>query len=343
MKISKLPNFGDYGHIIDGVDFEHMTVEEWQDIGRLHLQGLVTVIRNVNLNKEDFRTWLTHFGDIRFTAEQRLKKKYGVSTVDELLLLYKAKRLEEYDMYQLKTKLHTLEKTKNGPIGRVTGTKDAKGNYQGVFGIGDVEWHSNEGSLLTFVPGVALLGHSHMVGSSTGFSHTANFYQDCSESLRSELDEMVIVYNFEKGALNHLEDEDEDFYKRLKEHFCPEEDMRVPFVVTSPGGIRGLHYPKYNMNRIEGMSIEESRRIFKLIEAYTLSPKNVYDHWYQNDNDLLLFDNSITMHRRIGGHPERLAYRMQFIYNKLVDNWCPYDKQPWIDMFWEQDSDIQTV
>lgn len=343
MKISKVPNFGDYGHYIDGVDFDHITDEEWNFIGHLHLKGLVTVIRNVNIKKENYRNLLTKFGDIKITAEQKLYKKYNIKTTEEFLALYRAKQLDEADAYQLRTKLHTLEKTSGGPIYRVTGMKDAKGNYLGTFGAGNVAWHSNEGSVVNFVPGVALLGFANMRGSSTGFAQTANFYEDCSESLRSELDDMVIVYNFQKGAINELEEEDEEFHKRLQIHFCPEDNMRVPFVLNSPGGIRGLHYPKYNMSHIEGMSVKDSRRIFDLIETYITSPKQVFDHWYQNDNDLLLFDNSITMHRRIGYHPERLAYRMQFVYNRLVPDWCPYDKQEWIDEFRREENTLQAV
>ena len=48
-----------------------------------------------------------------------------------------------------------------------------------------------------------------------------------------------------------------------------------------------------------------------------------YRHWYKNDNDLCLFDNSITLHNREiagDGHlPERLAWRIQFDFDKFVD------------------------
>ena len=50
MKISKIPGLGRFGVFIDDVDFDNITNEEWQEIGKLHLEKLVTIIRNTNLN-----------------------------------------------------------------------------------------------------------------------------------------------------------------------------------------------------------------------------------------------------------------------------------------------------
>ena len=48
-------------------------------------------------------------------------------------------------------------------------------------------------------------------------------------------------------------------------------------------------------------------------------------HWYQTNNDLCLFDNSITLHRRLGDIKDRLCYRIQHDYSLLTDReWRPY-------------------
>ena len=40
----------------------------------------------------------------------------------------------------------------------------------------------------------------------------------------------------------------------------------------------------------------------------------------------MLFDNSVTQHRRIGGHPDRVAYRYQYFPKNLLEStWQPYD------------------
>jgi len=49
MKVSKIPGLGRFGIFIDDVDFDHLTDEEWLEIGKMHLDNFVTIIRNTNL------------------------------------------------------------------------------------------------------------------------------------------------------------------------------------------------------------------------------------------------------------------------------------------------------
>ena len=49
MKISKIPGLGRFGVFVDDVDFKTITEEEWLEIGKLHLENLVTIIRDCNL------------------------------------------------------------------------------------------------------------------------------------------------------------------------------------------------------------------------------------------------------------------------------------------------------
>jgi hypothetical protein len=58
--------------------------------------------------------------------------------------------------------------------------------------------------------------------------------------------------------------------------------------------------------------------------------KYIYDHKYKTDNELLLFDNSVTLHRRKDpGHPDRVAYRIQYDPSNLLDSpWYPFDHLP---------------
>jgi len=45
--------------------------------------------------------------------------------------------------------------------------------------------------------------------------------------------------------------------------------------------------------------------------------KYAWDYWYENDDDLLIFDNTITQHRRLGDTTNRLALRYAFDYTYL--------------------------
>jgi alpha-ketoglutarate-dependent taurine dioxygenase len=169
-----------------------------------------------------------------------------------------------------------------------------------------------------------------MTGSSTGFVQTADLYQSFSDSFRSELDEMVVIHEYIPGGINDREITDPNLGNVLRMEFCQFDGSEVPMVLTSPGGHKGLHYTTNTATGIKGMTKEESSKIFKIIDEKLFTDKYVYDHKYVTDNELLLFDNSITMHRRKDpGHPNRLAYRIQYDPSNVLDSpWYPYNHLP---------------
>ena len=201
----------------------------------------------------------------------------------------------------------------------------------GLFGSGDLLWHSNESGDIAFTPGVALLGDHGMTKSATGFMVTSPYYYSLSESMRSELDEMVLIHNFQEGKIN-VNDENNVVYKNM----CPEPETEIPLVIQSPAGIKGLHFPYNTTTRIKDYPIEESVRLleeikFKLTQYY-------YDYWWENDDDLLIFDNSIVQHRRLGDTTDRLCYRYQFDYSYLQYRvtgkpYMPYLQEPYISRY----------
>jgi hypothetical protein len=54
----------------------------------------------------------------------------------------------------------------------------------------------------------------------------------------------------------------------------------------------------------------------------------MYEHWYQRDKDILIFDNSITVHNRKiennGISPNRVGLRIQFDYDYLAGDYEPF-------------------
>ena len=189
-------------------------------------------------------------------------------------------------------------------------------------------WHSNESGDLVFSPGVSLLGVDGVVGSATGFVTTTDWYENQTESFRSELDEMVIQHKFTPGKINPGLREEQDGI--MNRNMCPEPN-ELPLVCQSPGGIKGLHYSINTIEGIVGMSKEESQKLFDSINKTLFVDEYIYDHWYKQDNDLCLFDNSITLHRRLGGITDRMCYRLQFSYDQLIDPlWCPWLQEPYI-------------
>jgi len=204
--------------------------------------------------------------------------------------------------------------------------KNSKGESMGVFDNGELLWHSNECSDPAFVPAVSLMGYQEMIGSCTGFVTTADWFETQSESFKSELRELVTVNNYRPASLNPvINEEQEQFYKN---NMCPIPNGELPLIIKSPGGIEGVHLPANTFDYFKGMSKKDSVNLYNKIWNGLLQPQYIYEHWYKNDNDILIFDNSITLHNRKiennGISTNRVGLRIQFDYNHLVENYEPF-------------------
>jgi hypothetical protein len=72
MKISKIPGLGRFGLFIDDADLTNITHEEWMEIGKLHLDSLVTIIRNTKLNHFDYMKLIHKWGTPRNTSSYEI-------------------------------------------------------------------------------------------------------------------------------------------------------------------------------------------------------------------------------------------------------------------------------
>lgn len=325
MKVTKIPGLGNYGIIIDGVDLMHVDDEQWTEIGKLHLKNLVTVIRDSNCTKDRQADLIMKWGDTRYGVRAFLMKKYS-RTWGEICVMARDKdpRLSKTDLTAVRALFHTQERTANGKdVSRVTGGYDEEGHPIGLFAEGELLWHSNESGTLTWTPGVALLAYENVVGSATGFVTTPDYYESVSESFRSELNDMIIEHRFTPGKINPGLNEQQDAIMNI--NMCPEDDTEVPLVIRSPGGITGLHYSVNTVYKIKGMTKSDSDRVFEEINKGLFQEKYIYDHWYKNNRDLMLFDNSITLHRRLGNIQGRMCYRIAHDYTNLQEDvYQPY-------------------
>jgi len=340
MKVSKIPGFGSYGVYIDDVDFDQMTEEQWLEIGQIHMKNLVTIIRKCNVKYTDTVKWSELWGPRRHSSMLTICKDYPGLTMKQIVDL--ALKNSDIISNSHKETIFTYFKTRaaNG-IQRVTDKKNTKGEQIGMFPDGELLWHSNEAANPIFAPGVALLGSENMIGSSTGFLQTADYYESVSESFRSELNDMVVIHRFTPGKLHVGIHEAQD--RLMQINMCPEEESELPMVINSPGGITGLHYSINTVYGIKGMSKTESDKLFEKINKDLITEKYIYDHWYQDNNDWCFFDNSITVHRRLGEVKGRLAYRVQHSYENIqIKDYNPYFQEHYIDLYNKKLNDLNT-
>jgi hypothetical protein len=283
------------------------------------------------------------WGDPRDLAQYRLRVKYNTNNLANIYnqLEFNGVKVAPEDQKWIQTIVGMMPEYDETSMLRVSGRKDNNGNPLGMFAEGELLWHSNESGNLCFSPAVALYGQEGVVGSATGFVTTPDWYEDQSNAFRSELDEMILLHKFTPGRINPGLREDHDFI--MYKNMCPA-PSELPLVLDSPKGIRGIHYSINTIEGIKGMTAEESRKIFNYIDKTLFVDKYVYDHWYQQDNDICFFDNSVTLHRRLGGITDRLCYRIQYEYNKLVPSPAPrYILEPFKTQYYEDSLKINEV
>jgi len=327
MKVTKIPGLGRFGVYIDDVDLANISHEEWMEIGKIHLESLVTIIRGNDLNYDTYYDLFKQWGTPRYSRPLNFYLKYG-KPVKELVM---NNLLDDSDKNELRLgRLWQIDKRRPGMV-RVTGKLNDKGEPLGIFDNGELKWHSNECADPAFTPGVALMGWESMQGSCTGFATTVDWYEKQSEAFRSELDELITVNNYRPLSLNPiLKEEQEQFYNNNQ---CPIPNGEIPLVINSPGGIKGLHLPATTFDYFKGMSKEESTKLYDRIWGEVIQPEYMYEHWYQRDKDILIFDNSITVHNRKiendGISPNRVGLRIQFDYDHLAGDYTPFYQEPY--------------
>ena len=106
-------------------------------------------------------------------------------------------------------------------------------------------------------------------------------------------------------------------------------------IILSPGGIKGVHLGINTADYVEGMSKADSDKLFAKIHKEMFTNEFIYKHWYQHDKDILIFDNSITVHNRELEKPDaptRMGYRIQFDYDTLTgESYQPFYQQQYND------------
>ena len=264
IRISDIPNLEGYGVFVDDLEFKNLSRRDWMDLGKLHMNKLVMIIRKSGLNKPSYLQVMKKWGKDRINFASTIFAKYP-SAQGDIKKLITSPELTTEDRDYIKEYFRVgggaISGHSHTGMIRVSG-KRVNGKPIGMFADGELLWHSNESGDLAFTPAVALLGVESMTQSATGFMVTAPYYNNVSDSFRSELDEMVLIHNFVPGRINPGLNEPQDnlMYKNM----CPDPDTEIPLVIQSPAGIKGLHYSFNTVTGIKGMSNLEAGKVLRL-------------------------------------------------------------------------------
>jgi len=329
MKLTPIPNFSNLGVYVDDLDFQNLSVEQWVDLkNQLYSKYLLIIFRNANLPLTDYATRMSQWGTPSFAFKYFLRK-YDISAADffsettnDLRGLYDLAQTHDISFNDLDIIEKASEKVSklsdhNLVVVKLIGKSETEiKTKKSVILDGELAWHHDESMDIAFSDVISLYGNQSMTKSATGFVTTSKWYENQSASFRSELDSMIATHAYKPTRFNKNLDSVEERLIECSTGF----DNEIPLVINSPGGLKGLHYPLNTINGIVGMTDSDSKSLFDYINKTLFVQEHMYDHWYQQDNDLIIFDNSITSHRRLGSTSNRVAYRTTFYFQDLLAN-----------------------
>ena len=302
MLVKDVDGFGSYGKIIEGLDLNNISNDEWNEVKHIHADSLLTIIRlDEKIHYEKFYHLVNDIGNGSRITESDLEDYNKTKPITRQIL-----RNIQVDPHRF----HMLRK--------VSSLKDENGIPIGAFGDGELQWHGDDSGKIDFVPGISLMGYESMGGTSTGFLQSADYFDSLSESFKSELMDMTVVHNYVNAKVYvDVMPEQEELYKL---GVCPRDNSKLPLVIKSPSGIIGLHLGINTFDYIDGMSKDESDKLKERLITESFKEEYIYDYWWENDQNIILFDNSITLHRRMMKKLScgaRMAYRLPFRYESI--------------------------
>jgi len=201
-------------------------------------------------------------------------------------------------------------------IFRVTDEKDQDGNKIGMFGGGELGWHSN-GNNRPIIDKilVSLLCVQGDPNTTLSICQTSQpFYDMCVEE-QEFWKTINIRLKFENNTMYNLDDDD------------PE----LEFMSTFNGSIRPLvnqhpitgqfyfYFPYHSIQKTwQGKKQVDHLEIIEKLKSRIFQSKYQYHHVFK-DGDLLLMDQFTTLHRRTPVQGPRLLYRTASDYNNITN------------------------
>lgn len=326
MKITKIPGFGNYGAIVE--DFDWADPAAYQELKELNLKSLVTIVRGDGVNRFDSVAKLYNKVSTPRLPGSRWLVKYGVNWQDSLTQ-------EEKDIVET-TLGWTVGEKYPGWL-RVTGKKTDDYKTMGLFGETELLWHNDDSGDINFSPLVSLYGAEHTNTSATCFIQTADWYEKQTETFKSELDQLVAIYNWDNDKIQPGADYINE--QVVRSNLVPVENGQLPLIMTSAGGIKGLYFSDF-ITRFVGMSEEESQKLLARIRSEIMVPEYRYDYWWEHEcGDMVLMDQTLTLHcRQIKPGldlkeelSKRIVYRLVGDYAGMLD-YTPYSQKEFSDV-----------
>lgn len=295
MKVEKL----NAGILID-CDICNLTEQDYQDINELYLDHLLITFKNQPFQTIPFAKLINKMGSFA-NWNQMLWKQDGTNLAKQ-----------EY----------VDPATFNGPdndypLQRVTGEKTDKGLATGIFGNGELDWHSNMNGDMDRARGVALQGAWHSENTHTAFMDTVKAYDDMSDELKERCE--GVIGHYEYAPENWAKGVPTPQLQLMKGFGMVDHRYTMPLVNKGFNGKKGLYFHFHN-----NCKFREDKELKQVLMDHCFQDKYIYNHRW-NKGDIVISDQVLTLHKRVEWEPEiiakRVLHRITFHYDNMVDDY----------------------
>lgn len=165
---------------------------------------------------------------------------------------------------------------------------------------GNALWHS-DGSFNPQRTYVSLLRAVELpppnMGGQTEYADARQAYADLPEETKAKIKDLVAVHSFFHNR--KTANPDSPLFKDINVLEKPlSRHKLVP--IHEPSGRDMLYVTSY-AHHIEGMPIEEGQALLKELMEHITQPKYVFKHYWANNGDIVIWDNTAVLHRATPG------------------------------------------
>ena len=281
-------------------DISKLTEQEYQDINELYLEKLIIVFENQPFETIPF-TKLIHKMGTFANWEQMLWNQDGSARP----------KTEFIDPFIFDGD------DNNYPLQRVTGETTDKGMATGIFGNGELDWHSNMNGDMDRARGVALQGAWNSENTHTAFMNTVSAYRDLPEDIKERCE--GVVGDFEYAPENWAKGVPMPQLMAMKGFGIGNHKYQMDLLHEAFDGQKGLYFHFHNNCRFP-----TDPELKKILKEHCFQDKYVYNHkWHPGD--IVISDQVLTLHKRVEWEPEiiakRVLHRITFHYDRIIDNY----------------------
>jgi alpha-ketoglutarate-dependent taurine dioxygenase len=180
-------------------------------------------------------------------------------------------------------------------VGILSNLKDGDGKPIGGLGAGEVDWHSDQSSMMSPATGAGLYAvEIAQEGGATRWANLELAYAALPERLKRAVDGKRGIFDYTKRLAGYKESDRMDPDKVRRE--TP--PVLHPLVLADPvSGRKALYLDPTTAVGIVGMDDGAANALLDELAEFATRPEFVYQHQWQV-GDVLVWDNGFLMHQR---------------------------------------------